>query len=143
MLPFFIGRPDAAMQQTLLNSNLKLMNFAQADPLVQKFPSLSKIIFRVPDQHVKDIRTPVTLLAATALLVSKDSLHPALAYLLLEAAKAVHGGKVTSRLLANIRSWTPKNFPSPTTARATSNPAVPFCSATFRSGWPALSKGAC
>jgi TRAP transporter TAXI family solute receptor len=38
---FFIGRPDAAMQKTLLNSNLKLMSFAQADALVQKFPSLS------------------------------------------------------------------------------------------------------
>src|SRR5258705_10907506 len=42
---FFIGRPDAAMQETLLNSDLKLMNFAQADALVQKFPSLAKVVF--------------------------------------------------------------------------------------------------
>jgi len=92
---FFIGRPDAAMQQTLLNSNLKLMNFAQADALVQKFPSLSKIIFpRGSTSIVKDLpQTDVTLLAATALLVSKDTLHPALVYLLLEAAKTVHGGE--------------------------------------------------
>ena len=33
------------------------------------------------------------MLAATALLVSKDTLHPALAYLLLDAAKTVHGGE--------------------------------------------------
>jgi TRAP transporter TAXI family solute receptor len=92
---FFIGRPDASMQQTLLNSNLKLMNFAQADALVQKFPSLSKIIFpRASTSIVNDLpQTDVTLLAATALLVSKDTLHPALAYLLLEAAKTVHGGE--------------------------------------------------
>jgi TRAP transporter TAXI family solute receptor len=90
---FFIGRPDAAMQVTLLNSNLKLMSFAQADALVQKFPSLSKVIFpRASTSIIKDLpQTDVTLLAATALLVSKDTLHPALAYLLLDAAKTVHG----------------------------------------------------
>ncbi|AMO99484.1 TRAP transporter solute receptor, TAXI family protein [Collimonas arenae] len=92
---FFIGRPDAPMQQTLLNSDLKLMNFAQADALVQKFPSLSKIVFpRASTSIVNDLpQTDVTLLAATALLVSKDTLHPALAYLLLEAANTVHGGE--------------------------------------------------
>ena len=92
---FFIGRPDAPMQQTLLNSNLKLMSFAQADALVQKFPSLSKVIFpRASTSIVNDLpQTDVTLLAATALLVSKDTLHPALAYLLLDAAKTVHGGE--------------------------------------------------
>lgn len=92
---FFIGRPDASMQQTLLNSDLKLMSFAQADALVQKFPSLSKITFpRASTSIVNDLpRADVTLLAATALLVSKDTLHPALAYLLLEAARTVHGGE--------------------------------------------------
>ena len=92
---FFIGRPDAEMQRTLLNSNLKLMNFAQADALVQKFPSLSKIVFpRGSTNIAADLpRTDVTLLAATALLVSKDTLHPAFVYLLLDAAKSVHGGE--------------------------------------------------
>jgi TRAP-type uncharacterized transport system substrate-binding protein len=92
---FFIGRPDAVMQQTLLNSDLKLMNFAQADALVQRFPALSKVIFpRASTSVVNDLpQADVTLLAATALLVSKDTLHPALAYLLLEAARTVHGGE--------------------------------------------------
>jgi TRAP transporter TAXI family solute receptor len=92
---FFIGRPDADMQRTLLNSNLKLMSFAQADALVQKFPSLSKIVFpRASTSIVNDLpHADVTLLAATALLVSKETLHPALVYLLLEAAKTVHGGE--------------------------------------------------
>ncbi|HWW99399.1 TAXI family TRAP transporter solute-binding subunit [Collimonas sp.] len=89
---FFIGRPDAAMQQTLLNSDLKLMSFAQADALVLKFPSLSKIVFpRASTSVANDLpQADVTMLAATALLVSKDSLHPALTYLLLEAANAAH-----------------------------------------------------
>ncbi|HBD39605.1 MAG TPA: C4-dicarboxylate ABC transporter substrate-binding protein, partial [Cupriavidus sp.] len=69
---FFIGRPDAEMQQTLLNSDLKLMSFAQADALVQKFPSLSKIVFpRASTSIVNDLpQADVTLLAAKALLVS-------------------------------------------------------------------------
>jgi TRAP-type uncharacterized transport system substrate-binding protein len=89
---FFIGRPDAPMQQMLLNSDLKLMSFAQADALVQKFPSLSKVTFpRAATSLVNDRpQNDVTLLAATALLVAKDNLHPALVHLLLDAAKTVH-----------------------------------------------------
>ncbi|WP_322061121.1 TAXI family TRAP transporter solute-binding subunit [Paraburkholderia sp. J63] len=90
---FFIGRPDAEMQKTLLNSDLKLMSFVQADALVQKFPSLSKIVFPRASTSIASDRpnTDVTLLAATALLVAKDRLHPAFVYLLLDAARTVHG----------------------------------------------------
>jgi TRAP transporter TAXI family solute receptor len=90
---FFIGRPDSPMQQKLLNSNLKLMSFVQADALAQRFPSLSKVRFPRASTSVADDlpETDVTLLAATALLVSKDTLPPALTYLLLDAAKTVHG----------------------------------------------------
>ena len=89
---FFIGRPDAPIQRTLLNSDLKLMSFAQADALVQKFPSLSKVTFPRASTSIVDDRpkTDVTLLAATALLVAKDTVHPAIVYLLLEAAREVH-----------------------------------------------------
>jgi len=89
---FFIGRPDAPIQRTLLNSDLKLMSFAQADALVQKFPSLSKVTFPRASTSIVDDRpkADVTLLAATALLVAKDTVHPAIVYLLLEAAREVH-----------------------------------------------------
>jgi TRAP transporter TAXI family solute receptor len=110
---FFIGRPDASMQQTLLNSDLKLMSFAQADALVQKFPSLSKIIFpRASTSIVNDLpKADVTLLAATALLVSKDTLYPALAYLLLEAAKTVHGGEDYFTPLGAFPNLNTEEFP--------------------------------
>ncbi|RFU45675.1 TAXI family TRAP transporter solute-binding subunit [Paraburkholderia sp. DHOC27] len=110
---FFIGRPDAAMQVTLLNSNLKLMDFAQADALVQKFPSLSKVIFpRASTSIVDDLpRNDVTLLAATALLVSKDSLHPAFIYLLLDAAKNVHGGEDYFTPLGKFPNLNSEEFP--------------------------------
>lgn len=92
---FFIGRPDAEMLQMLLKSDLKLMNFVQADALVRQFPALSKVTFpRASTSLADDLpHTDVTLLAATALLVSKDTLHPALAYLLLDSANEIHGGQ--------------------------------------------------
>lgn len=110
---FFIGRPDASIQQTLLNSDLKLMSFAQADALVQKFPSLSKIIFpRASTSIVNDLpQADVTLLAATALLVSKDTVHPALAYLLLETAKTVHGGEDYFTPLGAFPNLNTEEFP--------------------------------
>ena len=110
---FFIGRPDAAMQKTLLNSNLKLMSFTQADALVQKFPSLSKVIFpRASISIANDLpQADVTLLAATALLVSKDTLHPALVYLLLDAAKTVHGGEDYFTPLGTFPNLNTEEFP--------------------------------
>ncbi|HEY2022435.1 TAXI family TRAP transporter solute-binding subunit [Paraburkholderia sp.] len=110
---FFIGRPDADMQRTLLNSNLKLMSFAQADALVQKFPSLSKIVLPRASTSVVDDLPPhdVTLLAATALLVSRDTLHPALAYLLLDAARTVHGGEDYFTPLGTFPNLRTEEFP--------------------------------
>ncbi|KAF3996230.1 TAXI family TRAP transporter solute-binding subunit [Glaciimonas immobilis] len=92
---FFIGRPDSQMMQTLLRSDLKLMNFVQADALVRQFPALSKVTFpRASTSLADDLpHTDVTLLAATALLVSKEALHPALVYLLLDGANEIHAGQ--------------------------------------------------
>ncbi|MFM0493303.1 TAXI family TRAP transporter solute-binding subunit [Paraburkholderia caledonica] len=110
---FFIGRPDAPMQTTLLNSDLKLMSFAQADALVQKFPSLSKIIFPRASTSIANDRPPddVTLLAATALLVAKDTMHPALVYLLLDAARIVHGGEDYFTPLGRFPNLDTEEFP--------------------------------
>jgi TRAP transporter TAXI family solute receptor len=89
---FFIGRPDNQVIHSLLVGGYKLMNFAQADALVQKFPSLSKITYpRGATNLIDDLPAhDITLLAATAMLVSKESLHPALAYLLLDAVNVIH-----------------------------------------------------
>jgi len=89
---FFIGRADNELIHAMLSSDIKLMNFSQADAMVQQFPSLSKITYPrgatslIADQPSHD----VTLLAATAMLVSKNHLHPALTYLLLDAANEIH-----------------------------------------------------
>jgi hypothetical protein len=101
------------MQKTLLNSSLKLMSFSQADALVQKIPSLSKIVLpRASTSVAEDLpRTDVTLLAATALLVSKDTMHPALIYLLLDAARIVHSHEDYFTPLGTFPNTNTEEFP--------------------------------
>jgi len=78
--------------------------------------------------HLRDgRRDDVDLLATTANLVVRDDLHPALAYLLLEAARQVH--KVPS--LVNR----PDEFPTPS---ATDFPLANEAERYFKSGRPFL-----
>ena len=90
---FFIGEPDTPQIDAMLRSEAKLMNFSQADAIVHKFPALSKVVFpRGAISLADDLPPePITLLSTTALLLVKDSLHPALAYALLDSAFEVHG----------------------------------------------------
>ena len=89
----FIGAPDIAVIDTLLKSDLRLLNLAQADAIVRRFPSLSKVTFPrgainlARDQPPQD----VTLLSTTALLVAKNTLHTETGYQLLDAVREVHG----------------------------------------------------
>ena len=89
----FIGAPDIPLIQTLLRSDLKLISLSQADTVVRRFPSLAKVIFpRGAVSLARDLPPQdVTLLATTALLVAKKSLHTEVAYQLLDAANEVHG----------------------------------------------------
>jgi hypothetical protein len=69
----------------------------------------------------------ITLLATTANLVVRDELHPALAYLLLEAARQVHQGPT---LIHGV-----SEFPSP---KGTDFPLAPEAERYFRDGRPFL-----
>ncbi len=89
---FFIGIPKTPLVAKLLGSDLKLMNFSQADAIVRTFPSLSKVVFpRGAIDLQRDLPAQdVTLLSATAMLVAKNRLHPSLVYALLDTAVEVH-----------------------------------------------------
>ncbi|WP_426750436.1 TAXI family TRAP transporter solute-binding subunit [Myxococcus sp. Y35] len=73
--------------------DVQVLSFSRAEAYVRRFPFLSKQLLPrgvfdlgadVPDHDVM-------LLSPTANLVATDSLHPALAYLLMRAASEVHG----------------------------------------------------
>ncbi|AKQ67862.1 TRAP transporter solute receptor, TAXI family [Myxococcus hansupus] len=73
--------------------DIQVLSFSRAEAYTRRFPYLSKHLLPrgvfdlgadIPDHDV-------VLLAPTANLLATDSLHPALAYLLLRAASEVHG----------------------------------------------------
>ena len=69
-----------------------LANFARADAYVARFPSLTKLVLPmgVADLEKNLPSRDTTLLATKTSLVVRGDIHPALEYLLLEAASQVH-----------------------------------------------------
>jgi len=91
---FIIAGADSPVVRKLLGDDgVHLMSFVQADAYVKRFPFLSKVILpRGAVDLVRDIPSQdVTILAATANLVARDDIHPALVSLLAQAALEVHG----------------------------------------------------
>ncbi len=88
------GTADNALVHKLLYTpGVKLMNFSQAEAYSRLFPALSHVILPkgILDLEKKIPPSDVHLLAPTANLVVRDSLHPAVVYLLLDAAVEIHG----------------------------------------------------
>ena len=72
---------------------IRLLDFAQADAYVRRFPYLSKLA--IPpgafDLGENLPAQPINLLAPTVEIIARPTLHPALSDLLIEAAIEVHG----------------------------------------------------
>lgn len=97
------GRADAAfltssvespqIQSLLRTPGVKLMNFAQAEAYTRIFPYLTRIVLPkgAVDLAANLPATDVEMVAPMAALVARETLHPALVGLLVEAAKDVHG----------------------------------------------------
>ncbi|WP_153099599.1 TAXI family TRAP transporter solute-binding subunit [Paraburkholderia hayleyella] len=81
------------MNQLYRTPNVLLYDFIQADAYARRFPYLTKITLPMGSfnlgQNVPS--SPVYLVAPTVELVARDTLHPALSDLLIEAAREVHG----------------------------------------------------
>ena len=89
------GSADSALVLELLNSpGIRLMSFSQAEAYSRLFPDLSHVI--LPKGVLNPARRfpaeDIHLLAPTTNLIVRGKLHPALVYLLLEAAVEIHGG---------------------------------------------------
>jgi hypothetical protein len=88
------GTADNALVQKLLYTpGVKLMNFSQAEAYSRLFPALSHVILPkgILDLEKKIPPSDIHLLAPTTNLVARDSLHPAVIYLLLDATVEIHG----------------------------------------------------
>ena len=125
-----IAAPEApAVQRLLENSANRLASLEHVQGIARRFPYFRPVALkRGSVDPGRDLPpSDVELLATTANLVVRDDLHPALAYLLLEAARQVH--KVPS--LVNR----PDEFPTPS---ATDFPLANEAERYFKSGRPFL-----
>ncbi|MCY1077305.1 TAXI family TRAP transporter solute-binding subunit [Archangium lansingense] len=82
-----------AIQKLAAAPGVRLLSFARGEAYARRYPYLSKLVLPrgvfnlaadIPDHDV-------VLLAPTANLIARDTLHPALAYLLMRTASELHG----------------------------------------------------
>ena len=88
------GTEDNNLVRELLYApEIKLMNFKQAEAYTRLFPALSHVILPagILDLSQKMPPQDIHLLASTTNLIVRKTLHPALIYLLLDAAVEIHG----------------------------------------------------
>jgi len=125
-----IGTEDNSLVRELLYvPEIKLMNFRQAEAYTRLFPGLSHVILPAGILNLSQKIPPqdVHLLATTTNLIVRKDLHPALMYLLLDAAVEIHGSA----------GWLNKRgeFPSP---REVDFPSSNYAERFYKSGRPFL-----
>jgi TRAP transporter TAXI family solute receptor len=129
---FTVAAAESPTVQDLLRApNVHLVSLAQANALSRRLPYLQPVLFPqgVFDMQKNIPARDVTLLATTANLVIRDDIHPALAYLLMEAAMQTHSAPgILHR---------PGEFPS---ARATDFKLADEAKRYFATGTPFLKR---
>lgn len=82
------------VRQLLSADDITLASIRRADAFVALYPFLSKVVLPAGVGDMVKNRPPadVTLVAPKASLVVREDLHPAIQYLLLEAATEIHAG---------------------------------------------------
>lgn len=92
---FAIAAPEAGLVKALVQvPGLTLMHFPTADAYLRRLPYLTKVTLPTGVFDLVQRMPPrdIDLLAATAELVTRDDLHPAIQTLLIQAATEIHGG---------------------------------------------------
>lgn len=86
--------PESSMVQMLLQTpGIRLFSFSQAEAYSRRFPFMSPVTLPrgVVDLAANLPADNVRLVAPTATLVARDTLHPALVQLFMQAATQIHG----------------------------------------------------
>ena len=126
---FFIAAPEAAAIQRLLRiADIRLMNFAQAEAYTRRLPYLS--VVKLPEGSADLVRnlppSDTLLVAPTAHLVARTSLHPALASLLAQALVEVHGKPGLFNRSGEFPAFRDSDFPHSDVAQRYYKSGPPF-----------------
>ena len=125
----FGAEDNTLVKELLYAPHVKLMNFSQAEAYTRLIPALSHVVLPqgILDVSKKMPSQEVHLLAATTSLIVRKDLHPALIYLLLDAAVEIHSNA----------GWVNKkgDFPSP---KELSFPSSHYAERFYKSGRPFL-----
>jgi len=116
------------VRRLLLDHSVQLRDWPRADAHAALRPYLSKLVLPRGVADLASDRPPedVRLLAAKASLVVRDDLHPALHYLLLEAASEVHGGPSVFNRAGEFPAAEPVDLPLSDSAREYYHGGRPF-----------------
>jgi TRAP transporter TAXI family solute receptor len=126
---FVVAAPEAMVVQVLLRSpGVQLMSFSQAEAYRRQFPFLSRLT--MPEGGVDLVRDyppqDTELLAATANLVIRSDMHPALQTLMLGAMREVHGGSGYFQRQDEFPAYKDSDFPLSSIARRFYDSGPPF-----------------
>lgn len=88
------GPQHPAFIDALAQPGIRLMDFARADAYARRFPWLHELSLPAGtfDFERNLPHRAVRLIGATAMIAARDSLHPTIVDLLVDAAREVHGG---------------------------------------------------
>jgi TRAP-type uncharacterized transport system substrate-binding protein len=83
------------VRQLLADERVGLSGYPRADAYVALYPSITKVVLPRGAGNLAKDQPPndVSLIATKASLVVRDDLHPALQYLLLDAAAGIHSAQ--------------------------------------------------
>jgi TRAP-type uncharacterized transport system substrate-binding protein len=128
---FLDGWESPAVQQLLKTKDINLESIPRADAFVRIYPYLNKLVLPAGVVDMAEPRPPtdVILIAPKASLIVRKDLHPAIQYLLLEAAVEIHSTPSMFR--------TAGQFPAP---ESIDLPLSPYAREFYKSGSPFLQR---
>src|SRR5882672_3026159 len=111
---FMVEPPESALVEQLVSAaGIRLLSLDRAEAYTRRFPALTRLT--LPQgvyDFVKNVPARgVPLVSPTANLLAVDSLHPALAYLLMRAASEIHGGAGLLHKLGDFPAPLNSEFP--------------------------------
>jgi TRAP-type uncharacterized transport system substrate-binding protein len=114
------GADAPIVKKLLADSRVSLMTFPRADAYVALYPFLRKVtVPRGVGSLAKDLPSQdVTLVAPMASLLVRGDLHPAIQFLLLQAAQDIHSGPGILRRPGQFPAAEPVDVPLSMEARA-------------------------